>query len=228
MPNIDPSSSTSKPSDQCQRCGTCCRQGGPAFHHRDIDLIENGQILIKDLYTIRQGEPARDNVRNRIEPATEDIIKIKGTGTQWTCRFYDQQNNRCDIYSHRPLECRRLTCWDTAPIEAIYQHQRLSRWHLLEKMGTLWELVCDHQRVCDYSKLEELAVRFRNRSEKAGQRIVEMVAYDKQLRTVVMERTAVNADQLDFLLGRPLSATLKGFGLSVDVEGKQLRIRPGI
>ena len=53
-----------EPISECVRCGTCCGKGGPAFHHEDKMLIEQGIILSKHLYTIRAGEPVYDNVTN--------------------------------------------------------------------------------------------------------------------------------------------------------------------
>ena len=40
-----------KPISECMRCGTCCKKGGPSFHHADKTLIEAGVIESKYLYT---------------------------------------------------------------------------------------------------------------------------------------------------------------------------------
>lgn len=47
----------------CRRCGTCCEKGGPALHTDDRMLIENGHIPARYLFTIREGEPVVDNVK---------------------------------------------------------------------------------------------------------------------------------------------------------------------
>ncbi|MGD9193367.1 MAG: hypothetical protein PVH58_15695, partial [Desulfobacterales bacterium] len=63
--------------NECMRCGTCCEKGGPSFHHDDRMLIEKGIILSKNLYTIRRGELAYDNVQGCLRAVESDIIKIK-------------------------------------------------------------------------------------------------------------------------------------------------------
>ncbi len=78
---------SAKPISDCQRCGTCCKKGGPAFHQADKTLIEEGVIGSKYLYTIREGELAYDNVRQCLEPVSSDVIKIKGQNDSLTCFF---------------------------------------------------------------------------------------------------------------------------------------------
>ncbi len=63
--------------DVCHRCGTCCEKGGPALHHGDKALVEEGRIPAKYLFTIRKGEPAHDNVKGNTLFAQTDLIKIK-------------------------------------------------------------------------------------------------------------------------------------------------------
>ncbi len=63
---------------ECICCGTCCKKGGPCFHHEDNMMIEKGIILLKHLYTIRKGEMAYENVRGGLLPVPSDIIKTKG------------------------------------------------------------------------------------------------------------------------------------------------------
>ena len=89
---------------ECIRCGTCCEKGGPAFHQEDRCLIEKGQIPSRYLFTIRKGEFAYDNVKERLVPVESDIIKIKGKEDTWTCIFFDEENKQCSIYHDRPLD----------------------------------------------------------------------------------------------------------------------------
>ena len=73
-PGTKQRSSTGKPGEDiqaCARCGTCCRKGGPSFHQADKKLIEKGLISSSQLYTIREGELAHDNVKQAILNATE-------------------------------------------------------------------------------------------------------------------------------------------------------------
>ena len=88
----------------CRQCGTCCRKGGPALHKEDRHLVMDGLIPAEALYTIRAGEPVQDNVAGRRSYADTDIIKIKGKGDGWCCRFLDDESSRCTIYDRRPAE----------------------------------------------------------------------------------------------------------------------------
>ncbi|HSO21148.1 MAG TPA: YkgJ family cysteine cluster protein, partial [Desulfosarcina sp.] len=106
-PGNDPSAPENR---SCRQCGTCCRNGGPALHQADRRLVEEGLIPAEALYTLRPGEPVQDNVTGHPAYASGDIIKIKGSGDTWCCRFLDERTSRCTIYDRRPLECRTLQC----------------------------------------------------------------------------------------------------------------------
>ena len=211
----------------CQQCGTCCRKGGPALHVEDRDLVMDGLIPAEALYTIRPGEPVRDNVAGRPSYADHDIIKIKGNGDDWCCRFLDDESTRCTIYDRRPAECRALQCWDTRAIEALYHRERLSRKDLLEGAQGLWELIADHDQRCGYRAIRGLAEQL---SSETGERaaaisaITEMVKYDESLRQLLVENGHAPEKMLDFLLGRPLTDTLHGFRINVERTDGHIRL----
>ena len=209
----------------CQRCGTCCQKGGPAFHLADKALIDSGEIPSKYLYTIRKGEMAYDNVRQCLEPVGSDIIKIKGKGNSWTCLFFDEAQAACTIYENRPIECRALKCWDTAELEALYAQKRLKREDLLAGIEGLWDLIKDHQQRCNYDTI--LALIKAIGSEKPGnarQKLAERIQFDNEIRKLVVSQGGLDADMLDFLFGRPLNQTLKHFGLKFDQKGKKINL----
>jgi Fe-S-cluster containining protein len=211
----------------CRRCGTCCRKGGPALHRQDSPLIEDGRIPAEALYTIRPGEPVQDNVAGRPSFADSDIIKIKGGGADWCCRFLETATNRCTIYDQRPVECRVLQCWDIRAIEALYDRERLTRRDLLQGVEGLWDLIEDHERRCDYRRLRDLAGRLSGNSAEqktALGDITEMVKYDESLRQLLVENGHTPAGMLDFLLGMPLTHTLPGFHIKVESSGKRIRL----
>ena len=211
----------------CRRCGTCCRKGGPALHQADRSLVDEGLIPAEALYTIRPGEPVQDNVAGRPAYASDDIIKIKGTGANWCCRFLDDQTNRCTMYDRRPLECRSLQCWDTRSIEALYDRDRLTRRDLLGGIAGLWELIEDHDRRCSYRVLREQAARLASRPARqtpALAAITDMVKYDESLRRLLVENGHASESLLDFLLGRPLVASLHGFHVKVERAGERVRL----
>jgi Fe-S-cluster containining protein len=201
---------------RCRRCGTCCTKGGPALHIADRELVNSGTIPLKHLMTIRQGEPAYDNVTQTLAPAVTDIIKIAGSRDGVSaCVFYASARNRCKIYGTRPCECEALKCWDTREIERIYRSQRLTRRHLLAGIEGLWELVQEHQARCDYGTIAELAARVsRTPSDsEAEQQLVELIHYDDALREATVQRAGHTAQMLTFLFGRPLRFTLQMFKL---------------
>jgi len=211
----------------CQKCGTCCRKGGPALHREDRPLIMDGLIPAEALYTIRTGEPVRDNVEQRLSTAPGDIIKIRGRGADWCCRFLEDESARCTIYDRRPVECRTLQCWDTHAIEALYHRDRLTRQDLLEEVEGLWELISDHDQRCAYHTIRDLAGGLSaDRSGKANAfaAITDMVKYDESLRKLLVENGHAPAAMLDFLLGRPLIETLPGFHIKVEHTAGHIRL----
>ncbi len=206
------------PEIACRRCGTCCLKGGPALHIADQELVESGRIALKHLLTIRQGEPAYDNVNGTVAPAVTDIIKVdtcRDSASQ--CVFYNPQLKQCRIYDNRPSECQALNCRDTRKLERIYRTQRLTRRRLLSKVEGLWDLVRDHQERCDYQSISELAVQIRQgrRTEQAQQQLLELIHYDETLRKGTVVRAPHTSDMLEFLFGRRLSFTVQMFQLKL-------------
>ncbi len=208
--------------DHCKKCGTCCRKGGPSFHHGDRELIDTGKIPSKYLYTIRKGELARDNVKGMLAPVKKDIIKIKGKGTTWTCIFLDEKANHCTIYKNRPLECRELKCWDTTGIEHIYNRKRLTRNDLLSGIEGLWELIETHEEKCSYRKIKELLKQYpKTHDSRFQEEMLELISYDASIRNLVVEKAGVDREMNDFLFGRPLTRTLIMFDLKlIQKDGK--------
>ncbi len=171
---------------------------------------------MSSLYTIREGELVHDNVKDTLFPVRSELIKIKGQNSTWTCLFFDLKKNLCTIYSHRPMECRVLECWNTDAIKKIYNINRLSRKQLISDVNGLWELVEDHSIRCSYKVLGELAGSLgkTNTGDTAG-KIMEIIGYDSNIRELVVEKAGIAPDITDFLFGRPLEKTLKMFNLKV-------------
>jgi Fe-S-cluster containining protein len=200
----------------CRQCGTCCRKGGPSFHLEDRALIDDGRIQAKDLFTIRKGEPALENVQGKILPVITDIIKIKGKKGVWECLFLDRETSRCRIYANRPVECRALRCWDTREIETMYHRNRLTRRDLLQNVAGLWDLVEDHQRRCDYGIIQGLAGKSGEVPDKTSRKkLLEIVGFDTHIRILTTQQGGIDMALTDFLLGRPLSVTLPLMGIPI-------------
>ena len=202
---------------KCKRCGTCCKKGGPCFHIEDKMLIEKGLILIKYLYTIREGEPAYDNIKECLIPVTSDLIKIKGQNDSWECIFFDENDNSCKIYDKRPVECRVLKCWDTREIEQIYFKNRLTRKDLVYKVKGLWDLIEDHQSRCSYDKIKHFVKELDGeKKNEAIDGIYDILSYDDSIRELVVKKGKMDPENLDFLFGRPIVVTIRMFGLKVE------------
>ena len=201
---------------ECIRCCTCCSNGGPALHREDKKFLDSGQLHGRFLFTIRQGEPAEDNVKGGLIFADTDIIKIKSKDNSDTCLYADLNKNSCSIYESRPLECRILRCWDTQEIEAKYDKDRLTRRDILGQVEGLWDLIEEHQEHCSYTKIKEILDKNPgNLIETAKKTLLEMVHYDLSLRNMVVEKTGTDPNLLLFLFGHPLQKTLGKFGLEL-------------
>jgi Fe-S-cluster containining protein len=214
---------------QCRRCGTCCAKGGPALHQADREMVDSGKIPLKCLFTIRQGEPAYDNIRRSISPAATDIIKVKGAAdNDATCIFLDQERVGCEIYESRPVECRLLTCWDTRAVMAMYDQERLTRADLLSRLPGLKDLVTEHQERSGYEQVAAWAGRIKNDPGDAAaiEALLHAIRYDHSLRQVAVTRARLDPGLLEFLFGRPLSATIRLFGIKLAKKGEQVTIVP--
>ena len=213
--------------NQCRRCGTCCAKGGPALHWSDREVVDSGKIALKCLFTIRQGEPAYDNIRRSIAPAATDIIKVKGAAdNDASCIFLDQERVGCAIYAARPMECRVLTCWDTRAIMAMYDQERLTRADLLSRLPGLNDLVAEHQERCGYEQVSLWAEHIQQGRE-AGQAVeglLHAMRYDQSLRQVAVARTRLDPGLLEFIFGRPLSITIRMFRLKLAKKEEQVTI----
>jgi Fe-S-cluster containining protein len=205
---------------QCTRCGICCEKGGPSFHLQDRHLIEKGHIHTRHLYTIRKGERVHDNVQGQLTCMDFDIIKIKGKQSSWECVFFQKKDKSCQIYDHRPLECRVLKCWDTREIEAVYEKDRLTRQDILAGIEGLWELIADHEKQCAHDTIKHAIQDLDGPYAKQAQELIAgAVRYDNAIRQLVLDNGHVEPDMVDFLFGRPLTVTLKSAGYSIQKGG---------
>ncbi len=203
----------------CTRCGTCCTKGGPALHHTDIDLVRQGRLPLAVLFTIRMGEWVKDNINGGFVCADHEIIKVRSQDGSSACQFYDNEQTACRIYEDRPLECRLMKCWDTEAIVAIYLQDLISRGSLLSHIDGLWKLVEIHESTCTYDMARRLIADRNAGKSGAAKALDEMIRYDETLRTSMTEKRPETEDVLDFILGRPLRATLpQQFGIRIHLR----------
>lgn len=196
----------------CDRCGRCCRAGGPALHAADLPLVgSRGDRVLTyaHLFTLRRGEPAHDQVQGRLLPLDEEMVKLKAAGDpDWTCVFYQEAGHGCAIYAHRPLECRLLSCKDTAPLAAAYAQDRLGRADILPPGSALADLAAEHEARCPVPELSRLLAAARSGDAAAAQAAADMLAYDRAFRAALVDK-GLPADVLPFLLGRPLDVVAR-------------------
>jgi len=201
---------------ECQRCGTCCKKGGPALHFEDQQLLDAGSIPLASLYTIRKGELARNNVTGGLICLPIEIIKIKSYPGDSACMYYHDADASCGIYEKRPFECRAMECWNSDKIVALYDQNRLTRELVLEKADWLKDLVDTHESECDLERVQTLVNEREAGDANAASVLMEMINYDFHLRNIVTEKGNISSDMLDFLFGRPLSEIIsRQFGVKI-------------
>ncbi len=204
----------------CQRCGTCCRKGGPLLHTSDLPIL--GQICLSNLLTLRKAELVHDPVQNRLLPLENEVIKIAGTGEKaypWHCVLHNASG--CNLHPLRPAQCQALFCQDTEPLKAQYQQERVARKDVL--CPDLWALAQAHEEQCPLTPLVTLAQEAQQSTTQSdtpltsscAEEILEHVRYDAAFRQLCTEKGAAPVELLPLLLGRPTPIFLRSLGLAV-------------
>ncbi len=187
----------------------------------DGHLIRSGKIPSKNLYAQRKGEYVFDKKKVKMVPLESDMIKIKVRDETLECIFLDE-DKRCKQYASRPVECRAFKCWDTLEIESKYQEDPLTRKDLLSDVEGLWEIIEDHQKRCSYAEVKSIIDKMDKDNPKI-EALSDIIKYDISLRKTLVEKGGVEEDILDFLLGRPLTVTIRMFDYSIEEkDGKRI------
>ncbi|WP_300667306.1 YkgJ family cysteine cluster protein [Desulfoluna sp.] len=205
------------PQTSCNHCGACCIGGGPVLRTQDERLIKTGKLDLSQLYTQRAGELMFNKDSLKMESLDTDHVKLKVEPETLRCQFLSPEN-RCEIYAHRPFECRSFKCWDEREIQAVYASDvPLCREDIIGGIKGLWDLVTDHHERCSYALLGELIRKVDASSDRdAMDKVCEMIAYDRSLRETLIESGRVKPVILDFLFGRPLSTTIVMFNYRLE------------
>lgn len=215
--------------NECKQCGTCCRKGGPALHTQDLPLLrESGDIDLTDIVTLRKGELAYDQPEAAVIPLQEEILKIKGAGGSWTCKFLAISSQVCRIYKNRPLECQVLFCGDPDPLLKIYDKDRITRRDILPEGHPVLELIEEHDNKCAPQKMADLAAQVLedwSGKENLKSSLLEMLVYDKSVRDLMTEKSGMPEEAMDFFFGRPLSVILRGYGIIATPNGNSFSLR---
>ena len=212
---------------QCERCGTCCLQGGPALHLEDAKLLQNKIIGRESLITIRKGEPVIPPGKSSPVWSTTEIIKLKGKPSEWTCIFYDRRNSSCLIYQYRPVECVLLKCWDTAELQGIAGRNLLDRSDIIGKDEPIMQHINAFEKECDLGIIAGMNLdRPDTLNKESLAELNELVNRDLQLRSRAQKDLNLSVDLELFYFGRPVFIILSQFSLLPrEVNGKIHMIR---
>ena len=212
---------------ECLRCGICCQKGGPALHGQDLALVRGGQLPLGDLITIRRGELAYNPLSDRIELVDVELVKIRGTGQDWCCCYYDPTSNGCSIYRNRPLACGVLKCWQPEETLALVGQDLLSRLDILEEGDPLRPFVLEHERLCPCPDMREVEKSLTGQDESRLRLLETQVNTDLAFRDRVVQEFHLSLTEELFLFGRPLFQLLQPFGVAVSEspQGLGLTIR---
>jgi Fe-S-cluster containining protein len=209
----------------CKQCGICCTKGGPAFHGADLSLLLEQKIPWHDLITLRAGEFAWDPVTESVQAIQQEIIKIRGSGSKWTCCYFNASNNACSIYQKRPIACKTLQCWNPSKSLALVGKDLLSRVQILQNEPTLQELVEQYDTgfpMPDFTALKTVSA---SNEEITIADLEKQVNNDLTFREREIGRSKLVSDIEFFLFGRPLFQLLQPFGVQVFQDGNSLRLQ---
>ena len=218
------------PETTCRRCGTCCRQGGPALHSGDLALLRSGALRREHLVTVRRGELALPPLGREPEPVAHEFLKVRGQGGDWCCMFYDHGMRGCTIYGQRPLACGLLDCSRPEEILAIAGRDLLTRFDCLAEDDPLLDMIRQHEARCPCPDLVLIREQIRNRARRQDilHGLTGLVTVDLALRSRAAVRHGLSLEMELFCFGRPLFQLLAPLGVvtSESAGGLVLRCRP--
>lgn len=207
--------------NSCRRCGTCCRQGGPALHTGDLELVTSGILPWSSLITVRRGELVHHPLAKGLRAARVELVKLAGSGRQWACRYFA---DGCTIYDHRPLACRALKCWHTKEVEALMEKETISRLDILAEDHPLVPAIHLQEREFPCEFFEEI---HSSRSEPEVVTTAELerrANLELRWRSELVERHALGLGEELFLFGRPYFQLLQALGFAVGETAYGLRL----
>jgi Fe-S-cluster containining protein len=167
--------------------------------------------------TIRKGEFAFNPVSGKVEPTSQELIKIAGKGKDWSCVFYDEKAAACTIYNNRPLECCLLKCWDTSELISVIGKSTIKRTDIINPEDPILLIIDNHEKECPYHEVDNLIAVLASEEHKTKilARLIELVRKDLAIRSHAISEFGLKADFEFFIFGRPLFKVLSAFGISV-------------
>lgn len=200
--------------NSCRKCGECCKQGGPALHQQDLELIKSGKLPISSLITIRKGELAHNPLTGKVQAVKNELVKLLGKGRQWDCCYFDDKHG-CTIYEYRPIACRILECWDTNNILEIVEKDTLSRRDILGRDHSFVPIIDEHEKICPCKGLETIRDNYQHLSNERKRDITQLVREDLLFRSRVIQDFDLKLQEELFYFGRPFFQLLQPFGTRI-------------
>lgn len=197
---------------ECVRCGECCQKGAPSLMVADFRLFQQGLLSSKDVYPLRpgEGEIGKDG---RPVLVKSERLKIREIPGSRQCRFYQAATRACRIYEHRPELCRRYFCFQTLESPPEDHGEFLTREHLLAGAEEIRDLVAAHGARCDLLRLRASLGKGDAGQEEAREFLFEALHFDHYLREMLGREWGLAQEEIEFLLGRPLTRFLKDLGI---------------
>lgn len=210
----------------CDRCGSCCMQGGPALHGRDLALVQAGALACEQLVTIRKGELAYQPLCDSPEPVAGEFLKIQGQGGSWCCMFYDEAAGACVIYEQRPMACGLLDCTAPEPLLAITGKDLLTRFDCIDVDDPLLPLVHQHEEEHPCPDMVVVAQKLQTKDSRPVmlEELGVQVNADLDFRHKIAELRQLSVAAEMFYFGRPLFQLLLPLGVRIEKYPEGLRL----
>lgn len=213
--------------DGCRRCGTCCKNGGPALHSEDLALIRSGKLPLDRLTTIRKGEMVLEPADQQLIPARQEFLKISGSRGTWACTYFDETAMGCRIYAHRPLGCRVLKCWDTTEILELAGKDLITRMDVISPDDPIRPLIPVHEKKVPLDRLETISKTLSRSSKKTIKTLERQCNQDLKFRNEVVADFGLSVGMEMFYFGRPLFELLTPMGIHVREVPTGVKLRFG-
>ncbi len=212
---------------QCDRCGKCCLQGGPALHTQDRHLVEEKIFTFADLVTVRKGELAYQPMAQEPEVVKEEFLKLQGIPGSWICKYYDGIGKKCTIYGDRPVACRVLECTSPEALLTITGKNLLTRFDCIDSNDPLLEIVKEHEQECGCPDFNELMMIKKENGSPSEEQIASLQALvnkDLAYRTMADSKYGLSLARELFYFGRPIFQQLAPLGIVSVQQGNGLEL----
>lgn len=202
----------------CVQCGECCRKGSPTLHVEDLELLKQGKLPWAQLVSLRQGEPVRSPLEQKVFFLLDERIKVREKPGAQECIFLESSTDRCSIYTDRPLQCRAQACWDASEAEELSKQAYLTRRDIFADVEVLQDIIAQHHQRCSFAKLQDAVKRIEEDGENAADELVELLAYEDHFRNFFSQQFNIPEENLDLVFGRSFADLVSIFGLRVVKE----------